>query len=142
MASFKPIPEERLRLESSPSKSMVTTQRVFKTESPNFRSRTSNSSQRKSSANRAKDWEVLNQNKRLVKNILEIQARKPLFSDIFGGSRNGQNHYMVVGHSRSQINLSRNKDRFCESYHVDLPKATLVMSNAQSNLISRKTHVL
>ena len=132
--SFKPIPEEH-----SAQRSMVTTQRAFRIESPNFRSRSSYSSQRRSSM---KDWELLSQNKSLVRNILEIQSRKPLFSDIFGGTRNGQNHYRIVGHSRSHVNLSLNKDRVSRSFHVDLPKATLVLSNAHTNLFSRKTHVL
>jgi hypothetical protein len=80
-------------------------------------------------------------NNKLVKSIIGIQNRKPHYPDILDRHINGQNVYMLVGHSRG---ITHTHQGMSEVKHVGMTErsGTVLKTIPCSNLNQRKKHVL
>ena len=76
----------------------------------------------------------------LVRQLMQIQNRRSQHRNFLVESVNGQNHYLIPAHSRSQVQLTLNNT--VQSVHVSFASQSLAKSVSQTNLPARKATVL
>jgi hypothetical protein len=87
-----------------------------------------------------RQFEISTGNRMLVRQLMQIQNRRSQHRNFLVESVNGQNHYLIPAHSRSQVQLTLKNT--VQSVHVSFASQSLAKSVSQTNLPARKATVL